>query len=271
VTLVALGLLLAGIPSPSYPNDAHCGPLPAAKRERLPFRAGEKLFYDVDFLGGIKVGRVTIETLPPRRIGGTLAMPVHAEAESTGVIQSVGKVQSSATSNLRVHDLHPFQYREDYSWSDGKYWTEVTFSSARPHQIRFKYGQPNGTGDRAYPYANDALEVVGAFYLVRSLDLSMGKGLCFDLYGARHVWRVWGSVAGREEIVTPAGHFHTLELAGYVARVDDIKDMHEIHVWMTDDERHLPVAGMGDLDFGPMRALLTGEESATPDGGPTKH
>jgi hypothetical protein len=95
--------------------------------------------------------------------------------------------------------------------------------------------------------------------------------LCFDLYGARHVWRVWVSVAGREEIVTPAGHFHTLELAGYVARADDIKDMHEIHVWMTDDERHLPVAGMGDLDFGPMRALLTGEESAPPDGGSTKH
>src|SRR5208283_1659325 len=93
---------------------------------------------------------------------------------------------------------------------------------------------------------------------VRSLDLSVGKALCFDLYGARHVWRVWGSVIGHEEIATPAGHFKTLDLSGFTARADQPKDVHEIHVWRNDDNRHLPVAGMGDLEFGPMRALLTG-------------
>jgi hypothetical protein len=194
-------------------------------------------------------------------------MQVRAEAESLGTLPGVGKVSSTATTTLRVHDLHPFQYREDYEWTDGKYWTEVTFPTTRPHQIKFKYGQPNGTGERAYPYGSDALEVVGAFYLVRTLDLSPGKQLCFDLYGARHVWRVWGGVAGHEEIVTPAGHFQTIELSGYVARADLQTDMHEIHVWMTDDERHLPVAGMGDLDFGPMRALLTGMENGKRDAG----
>jgi hypothetical protein len=266
--LSALGLLLASTVSSTYPSDQHCGPLPAPKHERLPFRADEKLLYDVDLLGGgLKIGRVSIQTLPPRRIGGTLAMPVHAEAQSVGTLPGVGRVDSTATSNLRVHDLHPFQYREDYEWADGKYWTEVSFPSGRPHQIKFKYGQPNGTGERAYPYGNDALEVVGAFYLVRSLDLSVGKQLCFDLYGARHVWRVWGSVIGHEEIATPAGHFQTVALDGYVARVDNQKDMHEIHVWVSDDDRHLPVAGMGDLDFGPMRALLTGVESTKPDAG----
>ncbi len=253
-----LSLVLSLSASPSYPPDPHCGPLPALEHRRLPFRADEKLYYEVDLLGGIKVGRVMLETLPPKRVGGTLAMPVHATAESTTSLPALGKITSSATTQLRVHDLHPFQYREDYEQSDGKYWTEVTFSPSRPHQIRFKFGQPNGTGERAYPYANDALEVVGAFYLVRSLDLSIGKSLCFDLYGARHVWRVWGVVAGREDIVTPAGHFKTIELSGYTARADQQKDSHEVHVWMTDDDRHLPVAGMGDLDFGPLRALLTG-------------
>jgi hypothetical protein len=266
--LAALCLLLASTASPSYPPDQHCGPLPAPKRERLPFRADEKLMYDVDLLGGgLKVGRVSLETLPPRRIGGTLAMQVHAEAESLGALPGLGKIESSATTTLRVHDLHPFQYREDYDWTDGKYWTEVTFPTSRPHLIKFRYGQPGGNGERAYPYANDALEVVGAFYLLRSLDLAAGKSLCFDLYGARHVWRVWGSVAGHEEIVTPAGHFQTVELAGHAARVDQQNDMHEIHVWVTDDERHLPVAGMGDLDFGPMRALLTGVGAEKRDGG----
>lgn len=253
---VVLTALLAA--TPTVPSDADCPALPGLVGSRLPFRAGEKLDFDIDLLGGLKIGSVEMEVEPPERQHGLLILPIKAHAISNGVAAAIGHVESRATSWLRIHDLHPVHYREDYSQPDGSYWTDVSFSVARPHQIRFRFGQPNGTGDRAFPYGSDALDVVGAFYLLRALAPKLGDKLCFDVYGSRHVWRVWGEVSTRESIATPAGSFATLRLSGHAAPLDRKEHVREIYLWLTDDARRLPVASMGDLEIGPLRALLTG-------------
>ena len=202
-----------------------------------------------------------MEVHPPepadRAHGGTL-LPISAHAAAEGLATSIGKVTSDATTWLRIHDLHPAHYREDYTQPDGKYWTEVTFPSTKPHQIHFKFSQPSGTGELAQGYGNDALDVVGAFFYLRALNPALGDHLCFDIYGSRHVWRVWGEVNTREPIATPAGTFATVRLSGHAARLDKPEVVREMFLWLTDDERHLPVASMGDLEIGPLRALLTG-------------
>ena len=252
-----LALFLAASPA-AVPKDSECAALPSLAGSRLPFAAGEKLDYDVDLLGGLKIGTVEMEVRPPERQHGSLLLPVEAHAAANGLAAAIGRVQSDATTWLRIHDLHPVHYREDYTQPDGTYWTEVTFPATRPHQIHFNFSQPNGKGERIFPYGNDVLDVVGAFYLLRALAPKLGDHLCFDVYGSRHVWRVWGDVSTREPISTPAGTFSTLRLSGHAVRMDKQEAVREMYLWLTDDARHLPVASMGDLEIGPLRALLTG-------------
>jgi hypothetical protein len=244
--------------NPAVPKDAECAALPALPGSRLPFGAGEKLDYDVDLLGGVKIGTVEMEVGKPEKQNGRTLLPIVAHAAANGLAAAIGQVKSDATTWLSIHDLHPVHFREDYTQPDGSYWTDVSFPPARPHQIHFNFSQPNGKGERNFAYANDALDVVGAFFLLSALEPKLGDHLCFDVYGARHMWRVWGEVTTREPISTPAGTFSTLRLSGHAARLDKLEMVREMYLWLTDDARHLPVASMGDLEIGPLRALLTG-------------
>ena len=260
--VIALALTAAAPASrprlPPIPNNAQCRALPRLPGRRLPLRTGERLDYTVDFLGGIEAGTVTLTTLAPRRHGDDMILPVSAHAVSSKLFSRFGRFDSRAVSWLRPRDLHPSRYREDFVADDGKYWTELVFPARGPHVVRARWGNPKTGGQKAFPYASDALDVVGAFYLLRSLDLRTGQRLCFDAYGGRTFWRVWGQVDGRETVVTPAGRFATLRLSGTAARLNAPSVRRAVHFWISDDPRRLPVAAMGELDFGPMRAVLSG-------------
>jgi len=257
--MLALWLSFAlAAPHPA-PSDAECKALPAQAASRLPFQAGEKLDYDIDLIGGIKVGSVEMEVGTPERLEGDLLLPIRAHAKGDGLVASIGKLESNATSWLRMHDLHPLRYREDYSERGSKFWTDVGFSEpGKPCRIHFTFGQPNGSGERTFACGSDGLDVLGAFYLMRGLEFQLGQPLCFDLYGTRHIWRVWGSVAKRETITTPAGTFVTLRLTGYAASSGPNEQTLDLSVWFTDDARHLPVESVAGFSIGPVRAVLSG-------------
>jgi len=260
-----LSIALAAPPPP--PGDAECKGLPALAASRLPFQAGEKLDYEIDLIGGIKVGTVEMEVQPPEGTDGDRLLPIHAHAKGNGLVASIGKLESNATSWLRMHDMRPRRYREDYSERGAKYWTDVNFTEAgKACRIHFTFGQPNGGGERTFACGGDALDVLGAFYLMRGLDFQLGQRLCFDIYGTRHVWRVWGTVARRESITTPAGTFVTLRLSGYAATAGPKEQPIELSVWFTDDSRHLPVESVAGFGIGPVRAVLTGLGGASKRG-----
>jgi Protein of unknown function (DUF3108) len=254
---LCLGLVLVASAT-SAPSDAECGPLPSLSGSHLPFQAGEHLDYEVDLLGGLKAGTVQMEVSAPERGDQTLLLPVKATAHANGLLASIGKIDSSATTWLKIHDLHPARYREDYTLADGKYWTDVTFSDTVPHRVRFTFGQPKGSGARLLAFGNDALDPVGVFFVLRSLEPKLGDRLCFDAYGSRRVWRIWGEVSTRETITTPAGTFATIKLSGHAVPLGTKDAARELDLWLTDDSRHLPVEAMGKFDLGPIRALLTG-------------
>jgi hypothetical protein len=261
--MLALWLSLSLSAPPPIPSDAECPALPSLATSRFPFQAGEKLDYEIDMLGGIKLGTVEMEVDAPEHVGGDLVLPIRAHAQGDGFIASIGKLKSDAKSWVRIHDLHPTRYREDYTERAGAYWTDVQFPApGQPCKVHFSFGQPGGVGERTVACGSDVLDVLGSFYFARGLDLQIGQPLCFDLYGSRHVWRVWGTVAGRETKKTPAGKFDTLRLtghAGWIGPKDDRKDeVIDLSVWLTDDARHLPVASVAGFGFGPIRAAITG-------------
>lgn len=249
---------------PPMPGNAQCRPLPALPRHRLPFRSGESLEYDIDFLGGVKAGTVTMVAEPPiAEEGGTL-LPISAHAVSNEFFSKIGRVDSTGRTFLRPRDLRPVRYHEEFIDAERHYATDVSFPASGPRVVKMHFVNPTASGDRAFPFAGSALDVISAFYVLRSLDLRVGESLCFDAYGGRTVWRVWGKVEGREALSTPAGNFKTFRMSATAARLNLPKATRQIHLWITDDAQRLPVAAVGELDVGPMRALLSAIGTAAP-------
>jgi hypothetical protein len=234
---------------PAMPTDAQCLPLPAAK---LPFAfgPGELLEYDLDALGA-KAGRMTMAVKPLK----DARLPVEVAVETNTFFSKVRRVKGSGTSYLHPRTLKPARYFEDATENEIHRVADVIF---RPKSAHLTATINDRTGEAELRFSADGLDVAGAIFLMRQLPLKEGATICFDIYGIRRMWRVWGKVQPREHVSLPVGEFEAWHLAGQAARLDLPDLRREVHVLISDDARRLPLAALGSIDSGTIRATLTG-------------
>lgn len=239
----------AGPPAAPMPTGAECKGLPGL---RLPmsFGSGETLDYDLDALG-MNAGTMTMKVLGLR----DGVVPVEIRAQSNTFFSKVRRVSGTATSYLDPRNLHPRRYLEDASENEVHRVADVRFTPA--NKVAHLVSTIDGVRAEAdLPYASEGLDVAGTIYLMRQLPFKEGMPLCFDAYGIRRIWRVWGKVVGREHASLPVGEFEAWHLQAEAARLDWPEQRREIHVWITDDSRRLPLVAMGAIDLGTVRATL---------------
>jgi hypothetical protein len=247
-------------PRTPIPGEAQCPPLGALLKP-LPLRQGEVLDYDVDAVGA-RAGTLVMRTLAERPQG---RWGVEVQVESNTFFSKVRRVKGSATSTLDAHTLRPLEYRETSTENEVHRGAVVTYGPA--HAVTLVSTTDGRSATATYRWANDLSDVVGALPLLRSLPLKVGQTVCFDAYGVRRLWRVWGTVVTREHVSLPVGEFDAWHLAGEAARLDNLEVRREIHLWVSDDARRLPLAVVGSIDLGTVRATLKGWSRPSEKGG----
>ncbi len=240
----------AGVPKISpFPTDAQCLAL-GSIRQPLAFGPGETLTYDLDALGA-KAGKLTIQALPQK----DGLMPIEVHAETNTFFSKVRRVNGTVTSYVSPKTLRPARYYEDAHENEFHRIADVTFRKDKTAKL---ISTIDGTRSEAImPFGNDVSDVGSAVHLMRQLPLREGQKLCFDVYGIRRIWRVWGTVQPKEHVSMPVGEFTAFHLAGEAARLDWQEARREIHIWISDDDRRLPLAALGAIDLGAVRATLT--------------
>jgi hypothetical protein len=221
-------------------------------RSPLAFKPGEFLEFDMDAMGA-KAGRLTMRV--QRQANG--ALPVLVEAQTNTLFSKVRRVRGSATSYLHPKTLRPSRYTEDAVENEQRRKVNVDFNAHdKSVKVDFQFAdRPKGHFD--YTYDKDALDVAGAIYLMRQLPLKKDLPVCFDVYGIRRMWRVTASVVDREHVSLPLGEFDAWHLAGTAVRLDRPSQTRDLHVWLTDDDRRLPLAAVGAIDLGAVRLTLS--------------
>lgn len=238
------------------PRDAQCQSLPPVKSPHLP--VGEMLDYDIDVLAA-NAARMEVETLPKQN--GSVAIRVRIKTNT--FFNKVRRVRAEAKSYLNPKSLRPARYYED-AWEDNEHkLADVNFHPAGqgPQVVSIKYitdPKPSSKMMEIFGrYGHDALDELGAIYYIRSLDLKPGLPLCFDVYAMRHMFRVWGKVQGLEQVSTAVGDYQAFHIVGTAARLDDPSFQRELHVWITNDDKRIPLGALGGIDLGPVRATIT--------------
>ena len=253
ISTLLLAALAAAPPAPSPPRappDAECRALPLP-RLHFAFAPGELLEFDVDALGA-QAGRLELRSLPRR---GNL-LPVRADVHTNTFFNKVRKVTGAATSSLEARTLRPVRYQESTVEGGMALTADVGFSPAdRAAQLHFTVD--GSAGHRRFTYGSEGLDVLGALYLLRQVPLRVNQPLCFDAYGVRRMWRVFGKVTGREHLSTRVGEFEAWHISGWAVRKDAPDEWRELHLWISDDARRLPLVAVGAIDLGAVRAVLT--------------
>lgn len=253
----ALGLFLctgtAMAQSPAInpvPDNNACLPLPALQTP-WSFGPGEVLEYDLDALGA-KAGRMTMRVLPVKQS----QLPIEIHAETNTFFSKVRKVRGTGTSYLNPKTLRPLRYYEDALENDVHRTADVTFAT-KDHSVKLAFTVNADAGTSEFRYDDDGLDVAGTIFLMRQLPFKEGMTICFDAYGIRRLWRVFGKVEGKEHVSLPVGEFDAWHISGEAAVIGNENMRREIHVWISADARRLPLAAMGVIDLGAVRATLT--------------
>lgn len=101
-------------------------------------------------------------------------------------------------------------------------------------------------------------DTLSSFFYFRTIPLQVGTSYFIDVYDCNRLWNTEVKVLRREEIVTPVGRFKTivihplLKYEGLFARTGDI------FIWLTDDDRRIPVQMKSKVIVGSITATLIG-------------
>ena len=231
-----------------FPTDVECQSLGSVMNP-IPFGPGETLEFDIDALGA-RAGSMTMQTLPVHE--GVL--PLEVSVATNTFFSKVRRVKAVAKSELNPKTLRPTRYFEDAQENDVHRVADVTFH--KKNLAHLVSSVDAHTWQENLRFGNDISDVASAIHLLRAIPMKEGQRLCFDVYGIRRIWRVWGTVQPREHVSMPVGEFEAWHLAGEAARLDMPDARREVHVWVSDDARRLPLAALGMIDLGAVRASM---------------
>lgn len=244
-----LALLASLLASPCPPQQ-----LPSAN-----FAGRETLLYKLDVLGA-EVGSFEIRAEPP---------PSAEEPRAAALLSSRAKTNAFASTNLArfetystaliAPDFTPLHYREDVDENDLHHGTELTFP---PHDGALvvkatRNGEPVPLTVQADAGVRD---MISTLYLLRRLRLH--QPVCLEVFAGRKIWKLTGELAARESIETPLGRLPSLRFDGEAVRLDDANVRRTAHVWISDDERRLPLAAIGEVKGKTIRAQLVSAPGA---------
>jgi hypothetical protein len=112
--------------------------------------------------------------------------------------------------------------------------------------------------EKTDPITAKTFDSLSCVYFVRTSELEVGKSLFVEIYDFKRMWNTEVQVVRKEELKTDLGTFKTivvqplLKSDGFFARTGAVT------VWLTDDERRVPVKMTTKVKLGKITATLVG-------------
>lgn len=251
-TTILLLALLAAAPSLHAQKTTGDGGAQAGRRSitNKAFGLGEDLTFDVRY-GFITAGtaRFTI----PEYIwqNGRQCYRVQFFVQSKPFFDSFYRVRDRYESHIDVDGLFPWKFIQQIR--EGGYKRDF---NARFDQQRGKAVTTEGE----YPIPPFVQDVVSAFYFMRTYDYaSMKKGQKVELqnFYKDSTYTLTVIYHGRETVEVAAGTFRCIRLEPITQEGALFKATGRMFVWITDDERRMPVKVEAEIPIGSIVSELT--------------
>ena len=113
----------------------------------------------------------------------------------------------------------------------------------------------------AFSIPEKVQDSLSSLYFFRTFEnLSVGESVFMDVHASKKNWLLEVEILAREEITVPLGTFHTIKTKAKVRFDGVLMDKGDVVIWVTDDERKIPVKIKGKISIGPFTASLTSIE-----------
>jgi hypothetical protein len=196
---------------------------------------------------------MTLTTSPQTELEEHPAYRIELSAVSNDFVSAFFEVRDSAVSWIDARTLESLRYEKH------------TVEGRRIRDERIDFDPAAGTarrGKKTIPFTRPAYDSLSALYLVRTRPLKEGEPLDLEVVAGHHAYVLTVEVLDREAVKTPAGVFQTRRVHPKMKEDAPLKSQGDLWLWLTEDERKIPVMIRSKLKFGSLTARLVGQSAS---------
>lgn len=230
----------------------HAPMTPLRTVDNQAFGFGERLDYDVGYKF-ITAGKASFIVGPePVMIDGRKCYDIRFDVASLESLDWLYRVRDRYRTYVDIDGIFPWKFEQRIR--EGNYKRDFT---ATFDQVEKKARTTDGTFD-VPPFVHD---VVSAFYFVRTHDLKKlrkGQTIALKNFFDKQSYDLEVKILGRQRIEVKAGTFDCVVIEPLVKEGGLFKSDGRILIWLSDDDRKIPVKVSTKVVIGSIDAELTG-------------
>lgn len=241
----------------------------AAVNPSAPFAAGETLTYEAEWMG-IDVGSATSVVEAGVTFRGRPAIHLKASGSSNRAFSLFYRIRDAQESWIDPVGFYSLGFVNDQNEGgnvDHQDWV-MDYERALAHRHRrvtVKHGKIKEY-DLDIPLSLSRVQdAYSMTYFYRAFPLKVGQKLTADVFTDKKIWKLTVEALAKETVKTPAGTFECIKVRPTVTLDGKEQNNGEMTVWITDDERRMPVKTQASTPFGKVNAVLTKFEQGKVD------
>jgi hypothetical protein len=217
------------------------------------FSPGEKLTYEISWSKIVQAGIAVMEVREAMTRENRPAYEFVSSTHSTGLVDKFYPVRDLVKSIVDSEDLSSVSFSLQSSRGKRKRERDMLFDRGKG-TVRVTV---NG-GSQVYSVPERVQDALSSLYYLRTRsELVVGKPIVVDVHDSGKTWAVEIQTLGRERITTPAGEFDTVKVVTHPKYEGVFMHKGEITIWLTNDERRVPVLMKSTISIGSIVATLT--------------
>ncbi len=240
LTLTALLLLT---PTIAHPVEAPTAPCMPFVGERMEFAVGWEFINAgtaVMQVSSPKSNAYRIHTLARTNAFFDLFKKVRDEITADGICNN-GRLQSTLFELRQLEVKYRANKKTEFFWPEGK----------------VHYTQNNRTD--IYDVKPNEVDIMDAFFAIRSMQLKPGDVINIPVFDSRKNYDVVVHVLKKERLRAPWRKWVECLVVEPKLKTEGIfSSRGQIKVWLTNDDRHIPLKMTAKIRFGRIVARLTG-------------
>jgi hypothetical protein len=232
---------------------------PAAKaapraEQRVPFAAGETLSYDVSWSSYLTAGTATMTVLEKKPSFNSTAYYIVAEGRPTPLLSKLYSVYYKMDTLLDSFTLLP-QRGSVYSEEGKRHRFKTTQFDRAAKKVLFEY-KSDTTVKSDFATSAVTQDALSAIYVLRAVPFKPGEKMTMPVSDNGINYKVQFDAGASEKVRTPKGDQPALKVRLTVFD-DKAKPVGKnVFIWISEDERRLPVKLQADLPVGSFNLLL---------------
>lgn len=219
------------------------------------FSYGERLSFEISY-GFLTAAEAFMTISPsPFNYNGRKTYEINFDVNSRSSFDLVYKVRDNYKTFIDVNGIFPWRFEQHINETNFKKDFEATFIQ----ESSKVYTKINFIEDKHYWAPHYVQDLISVLYYARTLDYSnykKGDIITIPIFSNDKVVNLTISFQGREDVDVAAGKFKAFILKpelteGFTSKTSDI------YVWLTDDDRKVPVKVKMKIVIGALIAELT--------------